>query len=209
LHPYLKGDTMKKKGFLLVAVGMLLLLTAQPGQSQSHIWTDKGCDSTYNVGEQLIIYFVPSEDAEFELWAYDALMDKELLASGVGTGDTYYLEKTVTYPPGPLTFVLKVPCGGECDSCMCDYGQCTIFVQEHECECPHVCRGNDLWSQKCVNGECVDDQLVEADSEECMDSDHDEKGVNSGSPDTSTMKWYVVVISGIVAGFLILWKKKH
>jgi hypothetical protein len=33
--------------------------------------------------------------------------------------------------------------------------------------CGTVCRGYDLWSQKCVDGSCVDDRIVEANSRQC------------------------------------------
>lgn len=33
--------------------------------------------------------------------------------------------------------------------------------------CDSVCRGYDLWEQTCVNGECVDDTIIEKNSKEC------------------------------------------
>ena len=34
-------------------------------------------------------------------------------------------------------------------------------------ECPNVCKGEDLWSQKCLDGNCVDFVRVESCSEKC------------------------------------------
>jgi hypothetical protein len=33
--------------------------------------------------------------------------------------------------------------------------------------CGRVCRGFDLWEQKCIGGECVDFRIIESNSEEC------------------------------------------
>ena len=34
-------------------------------------------------------------------------------------------------------------------------------------ECPNVCKGEDLWSQKCLDGNCVDFVRIESCSEKC------------------------------------------
>jgi hypothetical protein len=46
----------------------------------------------------------------------------------------------------------------------------TACIGQNPCEntnCGTVCRECDLWEQTCVNGECVDHQLIEENSEEC------------------------------------------
>lgn len=48
--------------------------------------------------------------------------------------------------------VTELPPGDPCATVQCD---------------PTVCIGYDLYSQKCVNGECVPDQLIEQNSEQC------------------------------------------
>jgi len=35
-------------------------------------------------------------------------------------------------------------------------------------DCPDICIGKDRWSQKCENGVCVDDQLIEINSSSCV-----------------------------------------
>ena len=43
-------------------------------------------------------------------------------------------------------------------------------IGQNPCEditCGRMCRGYDLWEQKCINGECVDDRMIEENSREC------------------------------------------
>lgn len=135
-----RSDTMKKMNMsVLIFVGMFLLIPALSGQSDALVWTDRGCDSTYTVGDSITIYFAPYKGVEYELWAYDALMNTQLLVSGVGEGNTYSIEEIITPPVGPLTFVLKMPCEGECELCdLCDYDQCSVIV-EGEDPCKDHC----------------------------------------------------------------------
>ena len=126
----------------LVFVGILLLMTVPSHQTDDLVWTDRGCEAEYSVNETIKIYFEPHSGVEFELWAFDALMNEKLLTSGVGRGDTYFVEKIAQPPLGPLTLVLRMPCGGECELCdMCDYDQCTIYVER-----------NDPCRDHCFNG---------------------------------------------------------
>ena len=43
-------------------------------------------------------------------------------------------------------------------------------IGQDPCEnitCGQVCRGEDLWEQKCIGGECVDYRIIKPCSEEC------------------------------------------
>ena len=43
-------------------------------------------------------------------------------------------------------------------------------VGQDPCEhvtCDNVCRGEELWEQKCIGGECVDSRLIERESRQC------------------------------------------
>lgn len=45
-----------------------------------------------------------------------------------------------------------------------------LCIGEDPCSkitCPTVCRGDDLWEQKCIGGECVDSRMIEKESPEC------------------------------------------
>ncbi|MBU7018871.1 MAG: hypothetical protein HXS44_15285 [Theionarchaea archaeon] len=45
-----------------------------------------------------------------------------------------------------------------------------LCIGQDPCEnvtCSTICRGEDLWEQKCTNGECVGHQIIEHDSREC------------------------------------------
>jgi len=46
----------------------------------------------------------------------------------------------------------------------------TACIGQNPCEdvtCDTICRGVTLWKQKCVNGECVPDSVLEENSQEC------------------------------------------
>ncbi len=123
----------KMESSLLISMGILLLMAVPSQQNEELVWTDRGCDASYIIGEPITIYFQPHEGVEFELWAYDAIMHEKLLSSGVSDGQTYSVEVTAESPPGPLTFVLKMPCESDCQYCdMCDYGQCTVHVEVYD-----------------------------------------------------------------------------
>ena len=159
---------MRIEDLLLIFVGLAVFTVVPSLQSEGDVWTERGCESVYVVGESITIFFAPTSDVEFELWQYDAAMKKELLLSGVGTGDPLSITITAEHPLGPLTFVLKMPCESGCDVCdLCDYGQCTVHVKESACDCPDQCYENDLWAMKCENQTCVKDAIIEENSPQC------------------------------------------
>ncbi len=129
-----KGATMKKTRLAIIlpiTMSMCLLMAVSSYQpSDELIWTDRGCDATYTVGEPITVYFIPHDGEEFELWSFDAVMNAQLFSEGVGDGQTLSMTVTAEPPPGPLTFVLRMPCAGECQICdMCDHGQCSVIVE--------------------------------------------------------------------------------
>lgn len=137
---------MKKMEISLISVSILLLTAVPPGQfNEQLVWTEKGCDVSYTVGDLITVYFAPYEGEEFELWAYDAVMNETLLCEGIGDGHTYDMTVTAEPPLGPRTFMLKMPCPGDCEFCdLCDFGQCTITIEEHDpCEDHCVNRKQD------------------------------------------------------------------
>jgi len=56
----------------------------------------------------------------------------------------------------PTKFYIGLPCE-----------EIPIVDPCEEIVCENICIGTDLYSQKCVNGECVTDQLLEANSLSC------------------------------------------
>jgi hypothetical protein len=162
---------MKKTAFLILSPVIMILLLATPSNqniSSALIWTDRGCGSFYTVYDPITVYFAPYADYEYELWSYHSGKPPQLLAAGVGTGHTFYVTGTVGPPEGQLSFVLSMSCSLGCDYCgMCDYGECTVFVQEYVCDCQNQCYGDDLWAMKCVNGVCVKDYMIEKNSSQC------------------------------------------
>ncbi len=199
---------MKKRELsLLTSVAMLVLMAALSGQpDDALLWTDRGCDASYTVDDLITVYFVPEDGEEYELWAYDALMNAQLLSEGVGNGQTLNITVTAYPPLGPLTFVFKMPCKGECELCdMCDYGQCTVTVVdpcadhctnriqdcgEYGVDCGGGCPVKDADSDGvedcmdlCLNSKCdkVDENGCETDADgdgvtDCDDECPDEKG---------------------------------
>ncbi|MGC1123144.1 MAG: zinc-ribbon domain-containing protein [Candidatus Methanofastidiosia archaeon] len=162
---------MKKTAFLILSPVIMILLLATPSNqntSSALIWTDRGCGSFYTVYDPITVYFAPYADYDFELWSYHSGKQPQLLSAGVGTGQTFYVTRTVGSPEGQLTFVLSMSCSYGCHYCgMCDYGECTVFVQEYVCDCSNQCYGDDLWAMKCVNGVCVKDYMIEKNSSQC------------------------------------------
>jgi hypothetical protein len=122
----------------------------------------------YTVYDPVIVYFAPYKGYYFELWSYHSGQVPQLLSAGVSQGATYYVKGTVGPPAGYITFELQMNCSEGCDYCgMCEYGQCTIYVEEYVCDCPNQCYGDDLWAMKCVNGVCTKDYIIEENSEQC------------------------------------------
>jgi hypothetical protein len=147
----------------------MILLTVVPSNQHTGalIWTDRGCGTVYTVYDPIIIYFTPYTGYEFEVWSFHN-GQAQLVSAGIGDGHTYYREGTIGPPAGEITFVLSMSCYYECAYCgMCDYGECTIFVDEYICDCPNRCYGDDLWAMTCVNGICVKDYIVEKNSAQC------------------------------------------
>ncbi|KYK31475.1 MAG: hypothetical protein AYK19_03770 [Theionarchaea archaeon DG-70-1] len=148
---------------------MLLFMAVPSNQtSGAFVWTDRGCGAVYTVYDPVTVYFTPYAYYDFELWSYHTGQPPQLLSAGVGTGHTFYVSGTVGPPAGQITFVLSMSCTEGCNYCgMCDYGECTIFVQEYVCNCSNQCFGDDLWAMKCVNGVCVKDYMIEKNSAQC------------------------------------------
>jgi hypothetical protein len=226
---------MKKPDIpLLLSMGVALLLASPAGSSDLLIWTDRGCDEPYLVGDPVTVYSAPPDGEKFELWAFDAVMNETLLSEGVSDGQTYAVTITAEPPLGPLTFVLKMECPGECQYCeMCDYGQCTIFVKDpcedhctnkiQDCretgvDCGGGCPFKDADSDGvedcrdlCPDSRCT---MVDADGCEtdgrtaCEDDCPDERGdTASGCPSNSTMLLLGSIIGGAaIGGGLAVWK---
>lgn len=129
-----QGSGIMNRSLLILAVAGMVLTAPIIQADTEYVWTERGCNVVYTVGEKITVYFMTVKDAEFELWAYDALMKETLLASGVGDGSTFFVEVTAALPSGLLTLVLKMPCNEECETCLCDFGQCTLHIQEGECK---------------------------------------------------------------------------
>ncbi|MGD2073263.1 MAG: hypothetical protein PVG65_07245, partial [Candidatus Thorarchaeota archaeon] len=148
---------------------MLLCMAAPSNQTTGPlIWTDRGCGTVYTVYDSVAVYFTPYTGYAFEVWSFHTGLSPKLLSAGVGDGHTYYVTGTIGPPAGSISFVLSMSCSYECEYCgMCDYAECTIYVEEYECNCTNQCYGDDLWAMKCVNGVCVKDYLLEENSTQC------------------------------------------
>ncbi|MBU7036464.1 MAG: hypothetical protein HXS52_00915 [Theionarchaea archaeon] len=166
---------MKYQWVISVLVGMVLL-TPLGQAGTEYVWTERGCNASYTVGEKITVYFVTIKDVEFELWAYDVLMRETVLASGVGDGSTFFVEVTASMPSGPFTFVLKMPCNEECEACLCDLDQCTLHIQEEECE-GHCSNGKQDCGERGIDcgGGCPftdsDDDGIEDCRDQCPDTE--------------------------------------
>jgi hypothetical protein len=160
---------MNRLWFTLVVAGMMLM-TPLGQATNEYVWTERACNAVYTVGEKISIYFATVKDSRFELWAYDALMKETLLASGVGDGSTFLIEMTAARPSGLLTLVLKMPCNEECETCLCDAGQCTLHIQEEECEA-HCSNGKQDCGEHGVDcgGGCPYTDSDGDGVEDCMD----------------------------------------
>jgi len=174
----------------------LLLLAAFPSFHQGmYIWTERGCNTTYAVSEPITVHFKTEFELTYELWVSRPEYPPSLQMTGLGDGSVKSVVLIVGEPPGEVTFVLRMPCLTEdavfddvymynaiAPTEMCVWGECTVYLQEYvdesssqrehdpcrDVNCPiTVCRGYDLWTQICVNGECVDYLLAEANSPQC------------------------------------------
>jgi hypothetical protein len=125
----------------LFVVGIFMLMVSGQADNDKLVWTEKGCDTEYMIGESITIYFTPKNGEVYELWAYDAVMNERLVSGGIGDGGTFTVTETVTPPAGLLTYMLKMPCETECELCeLCDFDQCTIQV-----------KGEDPCKDHCTN----------------------------------------------------------
>lgn len=128
------------------------------------IWTDRGCPSTYMVGDPVIVYFQTPEDSGYEvMYTYGEGWD--ILAEGKGDGNIHSVEITVE-TPRRITFRLFCKYYFTANPSLRFLPECTIFVEEY-CECSDQCFDNELWSMKRFNGICVQDHIVEKDSRQC------------------------------------------
>lgn len=115
----------KKK--VTVGVGILIFLISVLPQDISctlscDVWVDKGCGSTYEIGETITIYFEVNTDAYIELWltfpdGSTSLRAQGSICGGVTYNDTGYVGE----PAGKRTLVLKAWSGAEYDSDTCTY----------------------------------------------------------------------------------------
>jgi hypothetical protein len=211
-----EGDIMKKKGISLF-ISVSILITFISGQTDEVlIWTDRGCGASYTVDELIIVYFAPYDGEEFEIWAYDAIMTKKLIYEGVGDGHTFSVELAAELPAGPLTFIIKMPCAGECEYCdMCDYGQCTVIVEKPDpCQnhCTNGIQDCGEYGVDCGGG-CP---FIDSDAdgvEDCLDECPTKRGdpSNKGCPSTTNMYWILGGIGGIlvIGGGVALWKMRE
>lgn len=180
-------DNMKREISLWVAV-TLVLITASQSSSDGYIWTAKGCNVTYETLEPIPVSFKTEPETYYQICILRPGFPEKCLYYGMGDGSVMSVSIVVGEPPGEVVFVLKMDCAGEydgeeTDTGMCIKGECVVYLQEStisedtsqsdydpckDVNCPiTVCRGYDLWTQICVDGECVDFLLAEANSPQC------------------------------------------
>ena len=180
-------DNMKREISLWVAV-TLVLITASQSSSDGYIWTAKGCNVTYETLEPIPVSFKTEPETYYQICILRLGFPEKCLYYGMGDGSVMSVSIVVGEPPGEVVFVLKMDCGGEYggggnDTGMYTKGECVVYLQEstisedpsqsdydpcRDVNCPiTVCRGYDLWTQICVDGECVDFLLAEANSPQC------------------------------------------
>jgi hypothetical protein len=128
----------------LCIIGILILVLSvhtgfMSAAEEHYVWTEKGCESEYAIGDSVTVFYKTEEGVLFELWMYNSVMTETLLTSGTGDGKTYTITVEVAPPAGPLTFVFKMPRDKECSVCMKEYGQCTVHVEKELCESTAHC----------------------------------------------------------------------
>lgn len=151
-------------------------MPSQSNLQRYPVWTEKGCNSTYEIGDLVTVYYQTWEGGPYKLKCFHTGREAELLDEGEGTGQTKKILLTVGPPAGEIAFVLYMTCAYSShlypSPHWCEFARCTIYVIGTDpCQnrCTSVCRGLDLWTQKCVDGSCVDDHLIETSSTDCSE----------------------------------------
>lgn len=129
--------------FVLVIMILILISSVDTGfisaSEEQYVWTEKGCESEYAIGDTATVFYKTEEGILYELWIYNSVMKETLLTSGTGDGKTYTITVEILPPAGPLTFVFKMPRDKECEICMKEYDQCTVHVEKDICESTAHC----------------------------------------------------------------------
>jgi hypothetical protein len=144
--------------------------------SSVKIWVDRGCGKYYDHGDRVTVsYKVTSSASTAIVSIVDNTTDgrKKYIISNeaVATNTTYGFEGTIECPGGKesVLIIATVVVNGRMIELR---DECFFYI--HDCpdpcrnvNCGTVCRGDDLWSQKCIDGSCFDDELIESNSKQC------------------------------------------
>ena len=158
-----------------------ITVTETPSEDESQpssveIWIDKGCGGYYEHGDPITIYYEvtsPASTATVTLVnrTPDGRIDYKMKNQVVSTNTIHTGKGTIECPGGveSVEIMATVVVGGQIielkDECYWYVGGCSDPCEN--VQCGTVCRGHELYQQKCQDGECVDDYRIERDSEEC------------------------------------------
>ncbi|MBU7047622.1 MAG: zinc-ribbon domain-containing protein [Theionarchaea archaeon] len=144
--------------------------------SSVEIWVDRGCENYYDHGDRVTVSFKVTSSASTAIVSIvnnttDGRKKYIISNETVETNKTYGFEGTIECPGGKesVLIIATVVVNGHMIELR---DECFFYI--HDCpdpcrnvNCGTVCRGDDLWSQKCIDGSCFDDELIESNSLDC------------------------------------------
>lgn len=144
--------------------------------SSVKIKIDRGCGGYYEHGDRLVVSFEVISSASTAVvsivdFTPDGKREYIIKNETFYTNRTYQLEGTVKCPGGKetLQIMADVLVNGIVvtlrDECSFYVGDCPSPCEN--VHCGTVCKGNELWQQECIDGECVDSYMVEKNSKQC------------------------------------------
>jgi hypothetical protein len=145
-------------------IGSSLPVGKRDFKDEIAIWTDRGCPSTYMVGDLITIYF-ESHQSKYQIYCSHGEKGWKVLLEGIGDGNIHSIQMTAEPPPRKITFQLRSEYYAISAS-LYWHPECTIFVEKYQ-ECQNQCFNNALWTMKRFNGMCIQDYLIKEDSQYC------------------------------------------
>ena len=147
-----------------------------PLPSSVEIRVDRGCGGYYDPGDPITVSFKVTSSASTATVTLidhtpDGRKDYKIKDQTFYTNILYTHEGIIECPGGVerVEIIATVAVGMQI---IILRDECIFYVSDcrDPCEdiyCGAVCRGEDLWQQECVDGECVFSYLIDRNSEEC------------------------------------------